>query len=246
MADKEYVYKEFLRKEENILRAPYNPELEFYSVIKSGNTKKTAQLCNDTFSQKKGLGTLSANPLQNIKYHFVITIALIARHCIEGGMDLSTAYGLSDYYIQKADACNSFTAIDELHKKASMDYATRMHTLRKHKICSIHVVRCIDYIHANLHTRITVKDLSELTGLNPSYLSRLFKKETGLSITDYIRDLKIDAAKNMLLYSDFSPAQIASILAFSDQSYFTEVFHRLFGVSPKKYQCLHLREMSMS
>lgn len=161
-------------------------------------------------------------------------------------MDLSTAYGLSDYYIQKADACNSFTAIDELHKKASMDYATRMHTLRKHKICSIHVVRCIDYIHANLHTRITVKDLSELTGLNPSYLSRLFKKETGLSITDYIRDLKIDAAKNMLLYSDFSPAQIASILAFSDQSYFTEVFRRLVGVSPKKYQCLHLREMSMS
>lgn len=245
LLNKEYVYKEFLRKEENILRAPYNPELEFYSVIRSGNVKKTAQLCNDTFTQKQGLGTLSANPLQNIKYHFVITIALIARQCIEGGMDLSTAYGLSDYYIQKADLCCSFEAIDDLHKKASLDYAGRMYNLRKHKICSIHVVKCIDYIHDNLHTRITIRDLAELTGLNPSYLSRLFKKETGSSVTDYIRSLKIDAAKNMLIYSDFSPSQIASILAFPDQSYFTEVFHRFVGVSPKKYQSLHLREMSM-
>ena len=40
MYQKEFVYKEFLRKEENILRAPYNPELEFYSVIKSGNIEK--------------------------------------------------------------------------------------------------------------------------------------------------------------------------------------------------------------
>lgn len=246
MLNKEYIYKDFLRKEENILRAPYNPELEFYSVIKSGNVKKTMQLCSDTFSQKPGLGTLSHNPLQNIKYHFVITVALIARHCIEGGMDLSTAYGLSDYYIQKADSCNSLAAIDALHRDACIDYAGRMYKLRKHKICSIHVVRCIDYIHANLHTRITVKDLSALTGLNPSYLSRLFKKETGLSITDYITDLKIDAAKKMLIYSDFTPSQIASILAFSDQSYFTEVFHKLVGVSPKKYQCLHLREMSQT
>ena len=60
---KEFVYKEFLRKEENILRAPYNPELEFYSVIKSGDLAKTEELCRDTFSEKKGLGKLSENSM---------------------------------------------------------------------------------------------------------------------------------------------------------------------------------------
>ena len=244
MGNKEYVYKEFLRKEENILRAAYNPELEFYSVIRSGNIKKTTQLCEDTFSHKKGLGTLSSNSLQNIKYHFAITVALIARQCIEGGMDLSTAYGLSDYYIRKADTSNHISEIDALHTKMALDYATRMHKLRKHKICSIHIVRCIDYIHENLNTRITVTDLADHTGLNPSYLSRLFKKETGSSITDYIRALKIDAAKNMLIYSDFSISQIASFLAFPDQSYFTEVFHKSVGVSPKQFKGEHLRELS--
>lgn len=154
---KEFVYKEFLRKEENILRAPYNPELEFYSVIKSGDVKKTEELCKDTFTDKKGLGVLSKNNMQNLKYHFVITIALIARYCIDGGMDVSTSYALSDFYIQKADESNSPEALNVLHREAAMDYAGRMKKLRKDKICSIHVVRCIDYMHDNLHSRITVE-----------------------------------------------------------------------------------------
>ena len=245
MTKKEFVYKEFLRKEENILRAPYNPELEFYSTIKSGDVKKVKEACTEAFSEKQGLGVLSKNQLQNIKYHFAITIALVARYCIDGGMDVSTAYSLSDFYIQKADTCKSTKEIDELHSKATMDYATRMQKLRKNKICSIHVVKCIDYIHDNLHNRITVEDLANLVELNPSYLSRLFKKEAGVSISDYIRDLKIDAAKNMLLYSDFTPSQIATILAFPDQSYFTDVFRKYVGVTPKKYQTMHIREIEL-
>ena len=245
MYKKEFVYKEFLRKEENILRAPYNPELEFYSVIKSGDVKKAKELCKESFSEKQGLGVLSKNPLQNIRYHFAITIALVARYCIDGGMDVSTSYALSDYYIQKADTCNNIKEIDKLYHTAMIDYATRMQSLIKNKICSIHVVKCIDYIHDNLHNRITVEELSELVSLNPSYLSRLFKKETGLSISEYIRDLKIDAAQKMLLYSDFTPSQIASILAFPDQSYFTEVFRKYVGVTPRKYQTMHLREIAL-
>lgn len=243
---KEFVYKEFLRKEENILRAPYNPELEFYSVIKAGDVKKTTDLCREPLSCKQGLGVLSQNPIQNIRYHFAITVAMIARYCIEGGMDVSTSYALSDFYIQKADTCGSPDELDELHRKAAVDYATRMRNLRKNKICSIHVVKCIEYMHDHLHTRITVKELAEHVDLNQSYLSRLFKKETGVSVSDYIRQLKIDAAKNMLVYSDFSPSQIASILAFPDQSYFTEVFHKLVGVTPKKYQSMHLREIELN
>ena len=245
MLKKEFVYKEYLQKEENILRAPYNPELEFYSVIKSGNVKKTKLLCMSAFSKKEGLGVLSKNPIQNLRYHFAITIALIARYCIDGGMDVSTSYGLSDFYIQKVDACKEIEEINVLHQQAALDYASRMQMLRKERICSIHVVKCIEYIQDHLHNRIMIEELAEYVELNPSYLSRLFKKETGVSISEYIRQIKIDAAKNMLIYSDFTVAQIASILAFPDQSYFTEVFHKMVGETPKQYQANHLRELSL-
>lgn len=242
---KEFVYKEFLRKEENILRAPYNPELEFYSVIKSGDVKKVEELCRDTFTDKKGLGILSKNKMQNLKYHFVITIAIIARYCIDGGMDVSTSYALSDFYIQKADESRMPEELNELHRQAAVDYASRMKKLRKDKITSLHVVRCIDYMHDNLHSRITIEELAELVELHPSYLSRLFKKETGLSVSEYIQQLKVDTAKNMLLYSDFTPARISSVLAFPDQSYFTRVFKKYTGLTPRKFKSVHLREISL-
>lgn len=242
---KDFIYKEFLRKEENILRAPYNPELEFYSVIKSGDVQKAEELCRDTFTDKKGLGVLSKDKMQNLKYHFVITIALIARYCIDGGMDVSTSYALSDFYIQKADESKTPEALNELHRRAAVDYAERMRKLRKDKICSLPVVRCIDYMQEHLHSRITIEELAEVAELNPSYLSRLFKKETGITVSEYIQQLKIDTAKNMLLYSDFTPAKIASVLAFPDQSYFTQVFKKYTGLTPRKFQSMHLREISM-
>ena len=238
---KELFYREFIQRENNILRAPYNPELEFYSIIKSGNIAKIRSLCQERLLDKPGLGTLSEDSLQNMKYHFVITTALVARYCIEGGMELSTAYGLSDFYIQKADQCRTPEEVSDLHPVMCEDYTKRMKNLRKQKICSKHIADCVDYIYEHLHTRITINDLSEYVNLNPSYLSRLFKKETGTTVSAYIHNKKIETAQNMLVYSDYTLSQISSILAFPSQSYFTEIFHKRTGMTPTKYRALYFR-----
>jgi len=242
---KELVYRNYIQLENNILHAPYNPELEFYSVIKSGDLEKTKELCKGSILTKPGLGTLSDSFLRNIRYHFVITTALVARYCIEGGLDLTTSYSLSDFYILKADNAKTPEEIDELHPEMCMDYAKRMKNLRKNKICSKPVAVCIDYICENLHTRISINTLSDLVKLNTSYLSRLFKKESGKTISAYIQDKKIETARNMLIYSDFSPALIASILAFPSQSYFTEIFRKKTGMTPKNYQVSNFRNMQI-
>lgn len=241
---RDYVYKEFIRQENNILRAPYNPELEFYSAIKAGDIEKTKELCRESIIDKEGLGVLSKDKLRNYKYHMVITLALIARYCIAGGMDVSTAYGLSDFYIQKVDEIKRLEEFDIIHYTAATDYAKRMRQLRRNKICSKSIADCIDYIYDHLHTRITMDDLSEHTKLTPTYLSRLFKKETGFTVTDYIQSVKIETASNMLIYSEHTPAQIAAFLAFPSQSYFTEVFRKRTGMTPKQYQSANLRKMN--
>ena len=233
--NKELFYKDFIQREDNFLRAPYNPEISFYNSIKNGDIKSVTEGCEEQLINKPGLGKLSNNPLQNIKFHFVVTTALAARYCIEGGMDLQTAYSLSDYYIQKADKCQTPKEVSDLHPKMCLDYTKRMRELKKSYICSKPIVKCIDYIYDNLHNRITVSELSEYVKLNPTYLSRLFKKEVGISISEYIRKQKIDTAKNMLLYSDYKPGQIAQILAFPSQSYFTEIFKEYTGTTPKEY-----------
>lgn len=242
---KELVYREYIQRENNILHAPYNSELEFYSVIQAGNVEKTKELCQDSLLTKEGLGKLSDDYLQHIKYHFVITTALVARYCIEGGMELSQAYSLSDFYIQMADKKKKPEEVVALHPKMCVDYAKRMRSLRKQKVCSKHIALALDYIYDNLHTRITLPVLADYVGLNESYLSRLFKKETGQSVVNFIQTKKLETAQNMLIYSDYSPAQIANTLAFPSQSYFTELFRKKTGVPPTKYRAMHLRSINV-
>ena len=242
---REKYYKEFVRRESDIYRAPYNPELEFYSEIKNGNVEKVKELCKDALIDKPGLGTLSLNSAQNMKYHFAITTAMVARYCIEGGMDLSAAYTLSDFYIQKADLCKTAKEVSDLHPVMCEDYAVRMKKMRKKKVCSLPIANCLDYIYDHLHTRITIGILAEHVHLNSSYLSRLFKKEMGTSVSEYIQEKKIETSKNMLIYSDFSIAEIASVLAFPSQSYYTKVFRDNTGMTPSYYRTLYFRNIEI-
>ncbi len=64
------------------------------------------------------------------------------------------------------------------------------------------VIQCIDYIYSNIKERITIADLAAYTGLSESYLSRVFKQNLGVSISDYIREKKIEKATHLLRYSD--------------------------------------------
>lgn len=244
--NKELSYKEFLMRETDKLHAPFLPEFEFYFAVKEGNTAKVEEFNITDFTEKIGLGRLSENPLQNLKYHFTITAALIARYCIEGGMEHEAAYSLSDLYIYSADRAKTANQLSQLHREMSADYAQRMKILRKNRIFSMPIVKCVDFIYNNLHRRLTVYELAENVGLSESYLSRLFKKETGQTVSDYISCKKIEAAKNMLKFSDYHPSQISSILAFPSQSYFIKVFRAKTGLTPKKYRDMYFRNISIT
>ena len=234
---KEIFYQEFIRREDSTNRAPYNPELEFYSIIQNGDIEQVKELCKASpLKDKKGLGLLSEKPVNNIRYHFVITTALVARYCIEGGLDVATAYNLSDFYIKKSDTMKSVEDISELHAFMCIDYAKKMRNLKKNSICSKPVAECIDYIYDHLHTRITVELLAKRVNLTPSYLSRLFKKETGKNIKDFITDCRISMAKDLLANSSLPISMIASEVGYNNFSYFAYLFRKIENMTPGKYR----------
>ena len=191
----------------------------------------------EPFHQKEGFGTLSQDPLQNLKYHFTITVALVARYCIAGGMNLADAYSLSDYYIRLADEATDPKEITALHDEMCITYTTRMAGLGSApRVHSKTILKAVNYISEHLHTRITVDVLCRVTNLSASHLSRLFKAETGYAISQYITNKKLETAKAMLLSSDYSIAEISVSLAFPSQSYFTNVLKKDCGMTPKQYR----------
>lgn len=109
---KEWYDAEFVDSEsESLHRAP-SIEYSFYNAVKTGDMEYVIKNCKeDAFIHLDGTGVLSRNTLQNIKYHFVVTTAMITRYCIDGGLEPEQAYRLSDFYILKMDSCSPYARL---------------------------------------------------------------------------------------------------------------------------------------
>lgn len=235
-------HKLFMQREYNIKHKPYDQELAFYESVRNGDIEAIEKMIV-VFqpSEVNGYGTLSKDPTRNIRYHFIVLAAMLTRFCMEGGMEYEIAYSLSDLYIQRMDMCNTVEQVQKLHQEMIIDYTKRMRQIKKAHIYSKHIVLCIDYIYNHLHSRITIAELAKTAAINESYLSKLFKKETGMSVSDYIRIRKIEAAENMLKYTEYTYSDIAEYLAFSSQSHFIDVFRKTIGLTPKEYRNKYFR-----
>lgn len=241
--EKEWHRSEFIQHESMETHRAMESEFSFYKAVASGDIETVKANCNsNAFTDPSGMGKLSEDTLQNIKYHFVVTTALMTRFCVNYGMELERAYSLSDFYILEMDKCKSVKDISILHDKMCLDLCNKMLVLKSSQILSKPIVLCLDYIYKHIHYRITIKELAEFLGLSEGYLSRLFKKEMGLSLSDYISDLKIEKACNLLQFSEYSILEISNYLSFASQSYFIKVFQEKKGQTPHNYRQTHFRK----
>ena len=216
---------------------PPTEEFLFYQAVATGNVEAVRKNCEQgRFVEPEGVGILSRNPVTNLKYHFVITTAMITRLCRQHGMELEQAFRLSDFYIQKLDDIHSVEGVHLLHDEMVIDFTEKMRRLSRADTNSRHINDCKEYIYSHIKERITIEDLADEFGVSASYLSRLFKQQTGVSVSAYIREQKIEVAKNLLRFSDYSMIDIANRLSFSSQSHFIQQFRESVGMTPKKYR----------
>ena len=161
-------------------------EILFYRAVANGDTDAVRKNCElDRFTDATGVGVLSRDPIVNLKYHFVVTTAMITRMCRQHGMEMEQAFRLSDFYIQKLDDIHTTDGVKQLHDEMVMDYTEKMHRYNRANTNSKHINTCKEYIYAHIKERITIEDLADALGVSASYLSRLFKKEMGVSVSAY-------------------------------------------------------------
>lgn len=235
----------FLRREEQQNHEDYSQEYGFYDVIAAGNVEEVKKLLvnpeNITMYERPEFGRLSEDFLRNIRYHFVVATALITRLCVEKGLDREFAYTLSDLYINKMDRERKAEKILSLYNELLLDFTKEMAELPKQKVYSMQVIKAMEYICKHRNERLTVQEIADVLQINRSYLSSLFGKETGSSISDFIRAEKVKAAANMLKFSEYSYSDIAEYFGFASQSHFIQCFKKQTGLSPKEYRTKYAR-----
>ncbi len=229
----------FEHREEQFHHHSYDEDLYQYELIRRGDLK--ALEVGKRMFEGATTGSLSDDPLTNYRYLFVASITLACRFCIEGGMASETAFNISDLYIRQMDKCRSVQEIFDLHDTMFRDYVTRMRAVLRREVYSRQVYLCMDYIEQHLQQPLTVELLAEELKLSPSYLSVLFRKETGAAVSEYIRRRRIDTAKTLLQYTEFTCLEIAEYLAFSSDSHFSRVFREYTGMTPTAYRKANFR-----
>ncbi len=174
-----------------------------------------------------------------VEKNLILTLnALFRQSADDAGLPPIYIHSISEDIAARIEDANSSEALMDVIEAMIDNYCNSINniSLQNH---SVNIVKVQRYIVNNIDKKISLADLSELTGLDESYLCRLFKRECHMTINEYIQNQRINEAKWMLESSDNSIIDISHLLGFSTQSYFCSVFKKVVGVSPAKYRLNH-------
>ncbi len=212
-------------------------ETLFLNAVASGDIDYVRQNCDDhRFLDSTGVGRLSVDPVLNLKYHMVVTTALVTRKCIAKGLEPERAFRMSDFYIRKLDQVKTEVEVEAAHNSMVLDFTGKMRFINRDRGLSRPITRCVNYIYSHIYERITVSELATHAGVSKSYLSREFVREIGIPVSNYIREKKVEIAEELLKNSDDSILEIAMKLSFASQSHFIDIFKSITGSTPKQYR----------
>lgn len=185
-------------------------------------------------------GKLSSDTLRQLKNTFIVTATLVSRSAIRGGMDANDALSLSDAYIQKCELLSAVEAIVNLQFHMVLEYTERVERLKLGKTPTKLLTDIANYVQKHLTEPVNIEALSKAVFVSRTHLAVKFKKETGMTLTEYVLKEKIEEGKRLLRYTDKSLSAIAAYLGFSSQSHFSNVFRKYAGCLPSEYRLKHI------
>ena len=236
----------FKNHENNVHHNPYDQEMREFGSIENGDLIQLEKSMQEDYDGT--IGTLAKDPLRNLKNLGIVLVTLASRAAIRGGLSPEISFSLSDSYIQQIEECKDLALVAPLAHKAEFQYAEMVHEIKEKqkgilkKQKNPRINKCKDFIFSHLHDRITLEDLAAEADCNPNYLSQLFKECEGISISGYILQEKINRAKNLLIYSDYSYIEIATYLGFSSQSHLGTQFKKHTGYTLRQYREIYGRK----
>lgn len=93
-----------------------------------------------------------------------------------------------------------------------------------------------EYVRSNIETKLSRKEIADKVYLSPDYLTKLFRKKTGMTLIEYIMEEKVNAAKRMIDKEAIPIGEVAQRLGYDNFSYFSEIFRKKTGMSPSEYK----------
>jgi len=207
-------------------------EGELIDLIKMGDRKRAKELLDELlgttlFRSHEHIGVLKARALE--------IIFIIARAAVEAGANLEEILGFKYQYIQNLSKDDSQETLYYFLKKAFDQLFECIYQNRNIRHTRV-FTKAKEFIWGNYNRDVSLNDLSEAVGINPFYLSHLFREEMGLSFLAYLTSVRISIAKKLLQQTNLSIMEICLEVGYQDPSHFAKIFRQKEGIRPMEYR----------
>lgn len=211
---------------------PFETEQALLRAVRQTNKPEAQRLLNELFGY---IFFSVGNDFSQAKTRIYELLVLISRSAIEAGADPARTLELSHQYLNDLPGltdveslCLWLTKVMGTLMDSVFEYLDARHANVIHQ--------SIQYLNTHYGEHITLEDMARKIFLSPSYFSRIFKKETGITFSSYLNRIRIEHSKELLRHQNIRLTDIAMLVGFEDQSYFTKVFKKLTGTTPLHYR----------
>lgn len=216
----------------NIVEARYTFENQLMQAVAQGNLALIDQL----FSKENSIRYIPRmeNTLRDYKNYMIVFNTILRKAAEQGAVHPVYLDQLSSKFARKIEALTS-AAEHSLEREMLHKYCLLVRNYSVKGYSPI-IQKVINQIDLNLTSDLGLKALSEMFNISAGYLSTLFKKETGVTLTDYVNKKRVEHAILLLNTTQLQIQTIASYCGVLDINYFTRIFKKFTEVTPKKYR----------
>lgn len=221
----------FLKMES--IERQYLHENQLIQAVSQGNANKAEMMIPNNANQ--GIEQRLPDTIRNHKNYSIILNTLLRKAAEYGSVPFIHIDSLSSKFAQKIELIHSTDDALTLRKEMVHKYCllVKNHSMKGY---SLLVRKVLTYVDADLTADLSLRAQADRLNINASYLSTLFKKETGSTLTDYVNHKRIEHALLLLNTTNMQIQTIAQYCGIPDVNYFTKTFKKITGKTPKDYR----------
>ena len=172
-------------------------------------------------------------PIDSIRQIILTYYVVFVRYCSEQSIDINSIRDSSG--ITLYDAIIHYDFLESI-QKSFYEFIDQLGSLTGKHPGRPEILETKRYIRDNLSNELNIESMAERVNISKSYFSHMFKKETGSSFIDYVNNVRIDRAKELLISSNMRVNEIASEVGIHNPNYFGIIFKKLTGMTPGDYR----------
>lgn len=211
---------------------PIEEEKKLLSAISAGDKDTAQELLN------RLLGHIYFNSAGNfsvIKARVNELLVLLSRASIDGGADIEQIFWTNNSVLDELKGIQDLNQLNRWLSMVMHRYISYVFDFTNIKHVDV-IHKATEYIKCHYASKLTLDEVAKHVYLSKSYLSRIFKEELHCNFAEYVNKMRVEKSKILLMDHSISLIELAAMVGFEDQSYFTKVFKKIVGVSPGKYR----------